>query len=113
MKLYPEIGHEIAKKLEAIIYISLANYDITKRTTEISLYQGDITVDLLKRFLVAKKLKNCSDRTLKYYKTEIEKAFYKIGKTPLDVTVDDIRMHFNFNIWKIFFAHNNTNRNSD
>lgn len=94
MKLYPEIGHEIAKKLEAVIYISLANYDITKRTTEISLYQGDITVDLLKRFLVAKKLKNCSDRTLKYYKTEIEKAFYKIGKTPLDVTVDDIRMHF-------------------
>lgn len=94
MKIYPEVEHEVAKKLEAIIYISLAGYDITKKTTELVLYEGDITEDLLKRFIIAKKLKNCSDRTLKYYMKECRKVFEKIEKSPLDVTVDDIRMHF-------------------
>lgn len=94
MKMYTEIGQENAKKLEGILYISLTNYEIEKKNTEIVIYEGDVTVDILKRFLISKKLKNCSDRTIKYYKVEAVRIFEKIGKNPMEVTADDLRLYF-------------------
>lgn len=93
IKIQNDVDIDTLKKIENIIYIVLYDYDIERKNTEVTVYQGDITKELLGRFLIAKKLKNCSDRTLKYYKNEILKAFDKINKNPLDVTVDDIRMH--------------------
>lgn len=93
MHMYEDIGHEAAKKLEAVLYISMQQYDIEKKTTEIALMDEDTTEKLLKRFIVAKKLKNCSDRTLKYYKTTLEKIFATVQKSPMEVTTDELRMY--------------------
>lgn len=94
MKMYQDVGHELAKKLEGIIYMVLADFNIERASTELEVYKGDVTTELIKRFIVSKKLKNCSDRTLKYYTTESMRIFETIGKNPIDATVDDIRMYF-------------------
>lgn len=94
MSMIEDMDQQMLKKLEAVIYLNLEKYELQKKSTELAIYQGDLTEELLKRFIVAKKLKNCSDRTLRYYKQEVEKAFESMEKTPLEVSVDDIRMHF-------------------
>ena len=73
------------------LYIILQDYDITKKSTELVEYRGDDNLLLIKKFLVAKKIKGCTDRTLCYYSKEITRAIDRIGKPVIDITADDIR----------------------
>ena len=74
------------------LYIVLEGYDIQKKSTDIVKYQGEDNQYLIKKFLVAKKIKGCTDRTLRFYGKEIPKALDKIGKPVIDITADDIRI---------------------
>lgn len=85
-------GYEL-DQIKDSLYIILADYEITDRSTEIALLKEDRNEELVKRFLVAKMVKGCSDSTVKLYRDEIPKIFYKIGKTVDDITADDIRLY--------------------
>lgn len=74
-------------------YILLDKYEITSRCTEIAEIHQDRNDILLKRFLVAKQVQGCTERTLLFYGTEIKKIIEVIGKTVDDVTADDIRLY--------------------
>lgn len=78
---------------ENTLYILLNKYEITSRCTEIAEMQGDRNTYLLKKFLVAKTVKGCTPRTLKYYKCVTTRALASIGKTVDDITADDIRYY--------------------
>lgn len=75
------------------LYLMLDKYEITNRTTEIAEIQQDRNEMLLKRFLVAKQVQGCTERTLEYYGKEIKKILEEIGKTVDDITPDDIRLY--------------------
>lgn len=45
----------------------------------------------LSMFLNAKKIEGCSERTLSYYKSTVEKLLWNIGESIRKVTTDDIR----------------------
>lgn len=74
------------------LYITLQHYDIQKKSTELAEYHPEDNEYLIKKFLVAKKVKGCTDRTLKYYASEVKKTLERIGKPVIDITSDDIRI---------------------
>lgn len=54
---------------------------------------------LLYDFIQAKKLEGCSEKTLAYYKTTLNKLFNSSNKIAADITSEDIRMYLsNFQI---------------
>lgn len=78
-------------ELKNILYIVCNNYEITSRCTEIAVADEDRNEELLKRFLIAKTVKGCTKRTIKYYGETIKKTLEEIGKTVDEITADDIR----------------------
>lgn len=90
IKIDPYITDSFA--VSNILYVLLNDYEIKEKTTEIAVYHGDTNELLLKRFLVAKKVKGCTDRTLRLYASEIPKILGRIGKDVVDITPDDIRI---------------------
>ena len=74
------------------IYIILDKYDVKKKSTEIVKYRADTNEMLIKKFLVSKKIKGCTDRTIKFYKEGLNSTFGRIKKNAVDVTIDDLRV---------------------
>lgn len=74
-------------------YMMLNNVEITSRCTEIAQIEENRNEYLLKKFLIAKKVKGCTDRTLQFYGTSIKSILQRIGKTVDDITADDIRFY--------------------
>lgn len=74
----------------AEISIILHDYDVVPRTTEIVPYEANATVSLIKRFLIAKKVKGLTRRTLEYYQTTLRTILTKIGKQVTSITSEDV-----------------------
>lgn len=75
------------------IYIAMDKYEIEKRTTEIALVQQDRNEYCIRKFIVGKTVKGCTERTIKQYKAEITRALERIGKTVDEITSDDVKMY--------------------
>lgn len=74
------------------LYICLQQYDIQRKSTELAEYHPEDNEFLIKKFLVAKKVKGCTDRTLKYYASEVKKTLERIGKPVVEISSDDLRL---------------------
>ena len=75
------------------LYVILSGYNVEKATTDIVPYRTETNEILIKRFIVAKKIKGCTDRTLKFYAKQLTVILAKIGKNAAEVTADDMRYH--------------------
>ena len=75
------------------LYITLNDYEITNRCTELAETDQECLENVLKRFLVAKAVKGCSERTIQLYSMSVRKVFTEINKRVEDVTPDDIRLY--------------------
>lgn len=75
------------------LYLLLDKYEITSRCTEIAEVHQDRNEELQKRFLVAKQVQGCTERTLELYGVSVKKILEEIGKTVDDITPDDIRLY--------------------
>lgn len=75
------------------LYMITEKYEITSRCTELAELQQDRNEYLLKKFIIGKTVKGCSQRTIKYYKTQLEQTLNMIGKTVDDIEADDIRYY--------------------
>lgn len=93
ISMWDEIGEQVAKRLQATLYFNLSGYELTRISTELAVYDPDSTMDYLKGFLIAKKIKGCTDRTIRFYGTSLKRIFDVIGKTPMDIQPDDIRVY--------------------
>ena len=49
------------------------------------------TPDTVEKFITAKRIEGCSEKTLKYYQKTIETMVFTIGKTVQQITTDDLR----------------------
>lgn len=79
------------QELKMAITVVLGKYEVQKAETALTVYEGDINEQIMKRFIAAKIAQGCSMRTIKYYQTDITKSLMEIGKPYMDVTTDDIR----------------------
>jgi len=75
------------------LYVILSGYTIEKNTTDIVPYRAESNDILIKRFVIAKKIKGCTDRTLHYYAKQLNMVLAKIGKNAIEVTADDMRYY--------------------
>ncbi len=57
------------------IYVALNGYEVQERTTEIALISQERNEYLLKKFMIAKTVKGCTPRTLRYYQRHFEICF--------------------------------------
>lgn len=93
LAMWDFIGEVNGKKLQAVMYAALAGYEIQPTQTSLVVYDEDNAMKYLEKFLIDKKIKGCTDRTLKYYKTQMQFILEKIGKEPMDIQTDHIRLY--------------------
>lgn len=71
--------------------IIFSSYEIQKENYEITIYEGDVNENLIKRFLINKTVSGCTKRTVNAYKSALIYFSNSINKLLTDVTSDDIR----------------------
>lgn len=86
--------------LKMMIAIVLKPYEVTKAETALTVYEGDVNEQILKRFLASKIAAGMSKRTIKFYGDTVKQVLEKIGKSYMDVTSDDIRLYLAYRIHK-------------
>lgn len=82
------------QQLRTILTINLNDYNIEPLKYEVQTIVQDDD-NLIKLFLINKKIEGCSDRTIQYYATELNRNLHKyFKKSVLEFTKDDLRVHF-------------------
>lgn len=84
---------EQADMVRNTLLIKLERYTVEKDTTELTIYEGDINENLVRKFLITKRVAGRTDRTLQCYGSYLRLIFRKIKKSCLDITTDDIRLY--------------------
>lgn len=82
-----------ARSIQEWLYIKLNDYEISSRCTDVALVKEDRNKFLLGKFMIAKTVKGCTERTLEYYKHTLDFVFERIPKTIDDITADDVRLY--------------------
>ena len=81
--MLPHLNNKQLMNLKTIV-MSLVN----RRDKESSLADND---ELLDRYFASKRAEGCSEKSLKYYKTTITKAFAEINKDVREIVTDELR----------------------
>lgn len=89
----PYISQDNLENVKMLFDVALSKYQITKKSTEIVPYNGDINDEILKKFLCAKIARGCSQKTIHYYQQTIRQFFQSVNKIYSEVTPDDIRVY--------------------
>ena len=83
------------KQLELLADITqkaLSEYDITTKASEEE-QRNKENAELLSAFISSKKVEGCSDKTIHYYKSSIEKLITTVKKNVCKVETNDIRCY--------------------
>lgn len=78
----------ILRKLDTVSF----NYDIAQKETSVAVYNCEIP-EIVKTYLVCKKVEGMSDGTLYNYGKTLEKFFFQLQKIPEQITPNDIRVY--------------------
>lgn len=73
--------------------LTMCDYEISRK--QMGIITSDGYMEIVKHYLAAKAIANCSIKTLKQYTYKLQNFFTTIGKTYLDVTPADIRAYLN------------------
>lgn len=84
-----------ARELVARIALTMKDYDIVLQNQTTDLVVSDIAQDdvMVQKFLMSRKVKGCTDRTIKFYIDSIRRTRRRIQKPLKEITVDDIRWY--------------------
>ncbi len=82
-----------AAEARAELAFQLRNIELVPKCTDLIPYEGDVNEALVKRFIISKKIKGCTDRTLKKYYGDIMRACGVIRKPLTQVTSEDIQLY--------------------
>lgn len=79
--------------LDKVLQYCLYNVQVTPK--EENSQESDIerNEELLTSFIAAKRVEGCSDKSLRYYRSTIEKMLVTIGRPVLHVDTDDLRRY--------------------
>ena len=87
-------AHSDMDTVRNILAMSLDGYRLEKENTDLVVYEGDQNEQMLKAFLVAKKVNGLADRTLQFYNTILISFFKAVGKRADEINANDIRLYF-------------------
>ncbi len=83
---------EQLETLSNVMNRELSKWEVTEKTTDDEEQQKG-NADLLNAFLSSKKIEGCSDKTIQYYKSSIEKLLSYVKKMTQHITTNDIRQY--------------------
>lgn len=86
------LSEEQINLLKIVFSQELSEYEIIKPTNEKE-HRTKINAELLQAFLSAKKIEGCSEKTINYYQSSIEKLLQTIQKQVCEITTNDIRCY--------------------
>ena len=86
------LSDEQMKQVSSSIKDVLAKYEINKRTSNEERREKENT-ELLDTFLSAKKIEGCSDKTIHYYGSSIDKLLNGLSKCIKEICTNDIRRY--------------------
>ena len=78
------------KQLRQVMEHALCRYDVTE--LEIKPEEDDSN-NLIARFIAAKRIEGCSEKTLKYYQTTIDAMWASLGKNVRHINTEDLRTY--------------------
>ena len=81
-------------EITAYLQIILYDYDITRRETAVTVYEGDYDEQIVRKFLATKMVQGCSQKTILMYQNALHSFRKKIQKPIVDITADDILYFF-------------------
>ena len=84
-------GEVNVSKVLRILDKIVLNYDIKRKETSLTVYQNELP-ELVKIYLVCKKMAGLTDSTLNNYKIILSVFFREIKKSPEAITANDIRL---------------------
>lgn len=79
-------------QLERALRDALAEYDVAEKTTDEE-QRSKENADMVAVFVSAKKIEGCSEKTLSYYQSSIEKLLEATQKSVKEITTNDIRCY--------------------
>ena len=88
-QMLPYLNNEQLSKLRAAMEYCLHGLEITETDQP----QEQEQPNAVAAFIAAKRIEGCSEKTLTYYRKTIEAMMAGIGKTPQQITTDDIRQY--------------------
>ena len=91
--LMPILQPEQIQDARMRIAMALSGWNVYKEETELTVYEGDINEQMIKRWLMAKIARGCSPRTVQFYRNSVTKILQVIGKPYNEVTADDVRLY--------------------
>lgn len=86
-EMLPYLNNGQNAKLQEVLYNTFIRYEVVESKQQ----DNNSKRNYLELFLVAKRSEGCSDKSLKYYKSTIERMVNTIGKNVEHIDTDDIR----------------------
>lgn len=88
-RMLPHLNNEQLKELKNVLEDTLHGLTVLP-SEEVPKPKARDAIDA---FIVAKRIEGCSEKTLTYYRKTIETMISGIGKTPQQITTDDLRKY--------------------
>ena len=87
-----DVPQEVQEKVEAVLHIQLQEYEVQKKTTEITVHDGS-SLGMVRKFIATKRLEGKSEKTLRKYQPELEKLVAFLDKKLYEVETYDLRLY--------------------
>lgn len=87
--MLPYLNNEQMEKLQSVLYYTIAKYEVIVDKQK----ENNLERNYVELFLTAKRIEGCSEKSLKYYKSTIDRAISIVGKGVRQIETDDIRCY--------------------
>lgn len=98
--LQPMLNREQLEEARMRATIILAEYEISKRETELTVWEEDKNDVVIRKWLSAKAAAGMSPRTIQFYGKSVPNFFNKVQKNYDEITADDLRLYFAVRVQK-------------
>lgn len=90
--MFNTLTNEQLSQLRTVLEYSFRNIDIVEKQPEIA---TDTNQNLIELFISAKKVEGCSEKSIAYYRSTLNKALQVIQKNVSHISTDDLRLYLN------------------
>lgn len=90
-QMLPYVNNEQAMCLQRIMEVVLTKYEVTS-TQGLSM-ENDSNEQMLAKFIEAKRIEGCSEKTLMYYEKTITAMLNQVGKEIMHIVTEDLRSY--------------------
>ena len=92
-KMKPLLDENQVYELNNTLKSTLKDFEVIKKDETLTINESKENQDLLKNFLSAKQVEGCSERTINYYKSTINKMLDCVKLKIESITTDDLRKY--------------------